>query len=152
MQNFGHLIERKGLYSGEGINHEGQKFRGTLSLEPIIGGKGIELRFKAQGEKGEAYHEEQSLIAPTFSRGISLFVISNNHPALAEHTLNREEPLKSGDGKRLIFGLGDPKDAKTFREEIAVDLFTNGDLAYTYCWGMPGGEFTERSGVRMKRI
>jgi hypothetical protein len=34
--------------------------------------------------------------------------------------------------------------------EIAIDLHPGGDLGYRFAWGLPGGEFAPRSGVRMR--
>lgn len=50
-----------------------------------------------------------------------------------------------------VFGFNQPNDTNAFREEVAVDIWSNGEMSYTYSWGMPGGEFKERSGVRMTR-
>lgn len=38
-----------------------------------------------------------------------------------------------------------------FREEIHLELCTDGRIGYHYYWGMPGGEFAYRSGLMMKR-
>ncbi len=54
--------------------------------------------------------------------------------------------------RTFTFGFNTPSDRSTFREEITLDLWPNQELSYTYSWGMPGGEFKERSGVRMASI
>lgn len=148
---FWELLDRQGQFIGEGTNHENQAFTGTLSLEPILGKKGIAVRFRAEGKDGSVYHEEQSVMGPTLSENLALWVISNNHPAVVQHDFQRVESLSGGEGKTLIFGIGRPEQQAAFREDIAVDLYSNGDVGYRYFWGMPGGEFKERSGVRMMR-
>jgi hypothetical protein len=37
------------------------------------------------------------------------------------------------------------EDRNTFREEILIEL-TDQAIRYVYFWGMPGGDFAERSG------
>src|SRR4051812_39459813 len=63
------LLERfLGNYQGEGINHEGQRFQARLSLESILGGKAISLRFTAEDPVAATpLHQEQSVIAPDAS-------------------------------------------------------------------------------------
>jgi hypothetical protein len=152
LMNLADLIGRKGQFTGHGVNHEGQTFRGTLILAPILSSKGVSISFRAEGKDGTVYHEEQSVIGPTMNESLGLWVISNNHPAVIQHELSRVETLRDERGKTLIFGIGAPEARNTFREEIAMDLHENGDIGYRYFWGMPGGEFKERSGVRMIRF
>lgn len=49
----------------------------------------------------------------------------------------------------LSFRIGDLNSTNTFHEVVSIDLWPNGDISYKYSWGLPGGEFKERSGVRM---
>lgn len=144
------LAKLQGEYRGTGINHERREFTGLFGLAPIVGGRGLSLEFRATGADGTVFHDEHSFIGPTFAGSTALWVISNNHPAVIQHDLRRVEPLPTG-GSTLVFGINDPLDKKSFREEIALDLHSNGDLGYRYSWGMPGGEFAERSGLRMVR-
>lgn len=144
------LIKLQGEYRGTGINHERREFTGFFRLAPIVGGRGLSLEFRATGSDGTVFHDEHSFIGPTFSESPALWVISNNHPAVIQHDLRRVEPLAAG-GSTIVFGINDPQDKKTFREEISLDLYSNGDVGYRYFWGMPGGEFAERSGLRMVR-
>src|SRR3989344_2177294 len=118
------LASRSGTYTGEGINHENQKFR-------------------AVGEAGTVYHEEHSLLGPSPDGSPSLWVMSTNHPLVFEHrfagvTANTNTDL-------LAFQLGDPKDKNFFRETIELELWKNGDLSYRYHWGMPGESCEPRS-------
>jgi hypothetical protein len=137
-----------GHYEGEGLNHEGQPFVGKFSLRPILNGRGFAIRFSATGKDGTLYHEEESTIAPSIAETVTLWNFHSNAPGLLAHEL-RTAPTKNGAERSFVFGFNEPSNTQTFREEVAIDTWGNGDISYTYSWGMPGGEFTERSGVRM---
>lgn len=143
------LYVRKGEYEGQGINHEGQPFVGRLSLGPVVHDKGISLTFTATGRDGTVYHQEQSLIALNAAEKLCLWNLNTNVPGLLEHSYRREE--KPDGGLSHVFGFGDPEAKNSFREEIGIDLWENGEISYRYLWGMPGGDFEPRSAVRMKR-
>jgi hypothetical protein len=142
------LKECCGDYRGTGLNHEQQKFDATFTLEPLIGGKGFAIRFKATSEKGVVYHEEHSVIAQTIDGTLGLWNLNSNVPALLAHSFRRAEKSNEG-GQHWVFGIGTPNDRESFREEITLELFPDGDVGYRYAWGMPGGDFGPRSGVRM---
>jgi len=149
-ETFEALKKASGTYEGEGINHEGQSFRGKFSLKPILGGRGFAINFSATGKDGTVYHQEESTVAPAMSEKLTLWNFNTNMPCILAHELRSTESRKNS-AHRLVFGFNQASDAKAFREEIAIDIWDNGDLSYTYSWGMPGGEFKERSGVRMTR-
>ena len=69
---------------------------------------------------------------------------------MLEHRFATEE--NGGEKTTLVFRYGDLEKRSTFREEVRIDLFEGGDLGYRYAWGMPEGEFRDRSRVRMRRI
>ena len=70
--------------------------------------------------------------------------LNNNSPGMAELELRTTD-----DG--IVFGIGDGNDGNTFREEIKIEL-DNDRIGYHYSWGMPGGEFAYRSGLKMNRV
>ena len=133
--------------SGTGINHEGKEFEGTLQIQPAAGGKGLKLSFKAVGSDGTVFHDESSLIGPGFDGKPCLFVLSNNHPGVIPHGLKRED--STSELSTFIFGFGDVTDRTSFREEIALLIGADGSVEYKYSWGLPGGEYQERSGAKM---
>jgi len=139
-----------GEYSGEGVNHEKQPFRGRLALQPLLGGAGIQLSFRAIGEDGCNFHEEITTIAPDLEGEIGLYNLNTNMPGLVRHRLTQESTSPEGI-ERAIFAFGDRTDAQNFREEITIELHPNGGLGYRYAWGMPGGDFADRSGLVMRR-
>lgn len=137
------LVSLKGKYSGEGINHEGQKFVGSFQITKSFEA-GLAFTFEAKGLDGEIYHSESSVLGKNMQGGLSLFVLSANHPGVFER------PLKRQDGSLFVFGFGKIEDRNSFREEILLDLRQD-HLRYTYFWGLPGGDFAERSGCLMKK-
>lgn len=144
----GLLQQIQGSYKGSGVNHEGQKFESRFAISSILDGVGAYLTFAATGSKGEAYHTEHSLIGKDFQGNISLFVLSNNHPGLTPHPLKKIEETSQGT-KKIIFGFGNVDEGNTFREEIILEIYPDNKIDYRYFWGLPKGEFAERSGATM---
>lgn len=139
-----------GFYEGHGINHEGQPFLGRFALSPVLGGRGFTLRFSAYGKDGTLYHQEESTIAPSISEKLFLWNFNTNTPGLVPHEL-RSYAVKEGGRCSLVFGYNDSADSNTFREEVVLEVWPEGDISYVYFWGLPGGEFKERSGLRMAK-
>jgi hypothetical protein len=135
---------------GAGINHEGQEFTGTLRATTVFNGAGASLHFKATGREGEVFHEEASLIGPDHEGKPSLFVLSTNHPFVMPHQLKHQ--ARDLDGERFVFSAGDMTNKAIFREEITLKIFQDGSVEYSYAWGMPGGEFAERSTAKMAPV
>ena len=147
MSSYSELYSLNRSCAGTGVNHEKQNFNGTIHFSPVTGGKGTHLHFKAVGSDGAVFHEESSLLGTGFDGKPCLFVLSNNHPGVTPHTLKKSEVTEQG--QFFVFGFGNTADEKSFREEIALTLFNDGAVEYKYFWGMPGGEFAERSGAKM---
>lgn len=145
-----HLFSRSGVYEGHGINHDNQKFHGVLTLVPQFEGKGLSIDFCATGEDGAIYHKEHSILGITPAETLSLWILSNNHPGVMEHQYFSDKAIQGVD-HTLSFRMGDLNNTNSFREVVSIDLWPNGDVSYKYSWGLPGGEFKERSGVRMSR-
>ena len=137
-----------GNYTGQGINHDNQKFTGELIVESIVGRRGALLTFTATGEDGTVYHEEKSTISPSMDEKILMWNFNSNVPGLVPHELKKSEAIENG--SKFIFGFNDKSNENAFREEIALELYNNGDIGYHYSWGLPHGEFKERSGLVMK--
>ncbi|MEI7682636.1 MAG: hypothetical protein WCK07_24815, partial [Betaproteobacteria bacterium] len=59
--------------------------------------------------------------------------------------------IRSEDGGvSVVFASGSREDRGVFREEITIQLKPSGSLVYGHSWGMPGGEFAERSGCEFR--
>ena len=75
-------------------------------------------------------------------------MLGSNQPGVLEHSYF-ESQSNPGAERTLCFRHGSQHETNSFRETISIDLWKNGDLSYNYAWGIPGGEFQERSSVRM---
>jgi hypothetical protein len=136
-----------GTFRGEGINHEKQSFHGELTLSRGI--TCFNLHFKATGLDSTVYHEEQTTIALNAQEKLSLWSVNTNNPCMLEHPLRS---MGESDGSTwIVFGFGNVHDTHTFREEIKLELLADFKLGYHYAWGLPGGNFEQRSGLRMAR-
>lgn len=144
------LLERRGLYIGEGKNHEDEPFRGHFLLAPILGGRGVDIRFTAEGKDGTLYHSERTLIAPLPDGTLGLFCLTTNTTGLLQH---REVACEAPEGsaRSLCFQHGELEDRAIFREQVTLDLFENGDIGYRFAWGLPEGDFAPRSAARLIR-
>lgn len=142
------LFALTGNFRGEGINHEKQKFLADFEARPDPNGHGVAFSFRAQGECGTVFHSETSIIGNALDGRPALWVLSSNLPRVLEHKLRLITEVPGG--VRATFGFGDPHDRASFREEIRIE-FQYDQLQYSYAWGMPGGEFAERSGCRLIR-
>jgi hypothetical protein len=140
------LSKLTGLYIGEGLNHEGQKFEAVFNISNTHP-SGLAFFYEARGNNGTVFHSENSLVGKSLSQNLSLWVLSSNHPAIIEHPLKKQETTDAG--QKFIFGFGNVEDRNSFREEIHLEVLENG-LRYTYHWGMPNQEFAERSGCFLK--
>lgn len=144
------LASRSGKYIGRGINHEGQAFTGSFALNALLGGTGIHLTFKASGDDGTIFHEESTTIANDLTGEIGLYNLNTNIPGLVIHKLIQQTSTPEG-MEKAVFAFGDRANAKAFREEITFELHPDGSIGYKYAWGMPSGEFADRSSVVMQK-
>ncbi len=143
------ILAATGNYTGEGINHDNQRFNAQFSIEPLLGGIAACLRFKATGHDGLIYHEEISTIATATDGKLSLYNLNSNLPGMTAHVFTKRQ-AELGAKEGFVFNHNDIDDRSVFREEICLSLYSNADLGYRYSWGMPGGEFGFRSSVRLK--
>lgn len=141
------LSKLTGEFTGTGINHEGQNFTAIFKVTNNQA-NGIAFFYEARGLDGTVFHSENSIVGKSLSQNLSLWVLSSNHPAVFEHQLKKQESTDAG--QKYIFGFGNIEDRNIFREEIHLELQENG-LRYTYFWGMPDGDFAERSGCFLKQ-
>jgi hypothetical protein len=145
------LVSRAGSYLGDGKNHEGQPFKGSLEISNLLSGRGVLFVFRATGLDGTFFHEEFSTIAPSMGGELMLFNLNTNAPGMVAHRLARSVNSRE-EIALMVFLHGDLSNGHTFREEITIELHSNGSIGYKYAWGMPGGEFADRSSVVMKKI
>jgi len=139
-----------GKFLGNGINHENESFLGELEIKPMINAKGLMISFCATGKDETIFHQEETIIAPTETENIALWTLNSNVPYFYKHDYVFSEPVE-GATATFKFYHNKPEDLQSFREEIAIDLWPDGNISYRYSWGMPGGDYKERSGLRLAR-
>lgn len=144
------LSKVTGKFRGTGTNHSKENFVGTFELNEVVQGKGFRLKFVAAGSDGTVFHEEESMIAPSLEEKWTLWNLNSNMPGLVAHELKTAEQVN--EGIRLEFAFGSVANRDSFREVISLTLRTDGTIHYLYSWGIPGGDFAERSGVTMSRL
>lgn len=151
MKTLEFLKNFQGTYQGESVNHEGQPFHGLFQLTPLIHGKGYQIQFTATSldSQKKLFHDEVSILAPGIQGGFSLFNLNSNIPFLCEHRLVSTD--QTAQSTLIKFRFGNIEDKISFREEILLEL-TADSARYEYSWGLPGGDFAPRSGVRMKKV
>lgn len=151
IEQIGELRRFVGHFSGIGTNHENEKFVGQFDLSEIFDGKGFQIKFSANadGNPKSIFHSEFSTIAPSLNGSISLFNFNTNTPFLAEHQLVASN--FTAKQREFIFRFGNVENKNSFREEIRLELMNDNRVGYHYSWGMPGGDFSYRSGVVMEK-
>ena len=130
-------------YRGRGVNHEGESFVGTLKLQPVVGGQGLILHYEAKVDGDEVVHTESTLWAPDMDGTATLWPVMSELPGVLPHKAIRQGETEA------TFASGPREDRTVFREEISISLVQDGSVTYTHAWGLPGGEFKDRSSCRM---
>lgn len=136
-----------GEYQGTGQAHDGQTFEGHFTLSTLPVGHNLSLSFVARGPKGDIFHQEVSWLAPDLEGSLVLWTQSNNVPSVVPHRFI--EHRQEGEVQSLFFRFGEIEQSDQFREEIRLELHPQNRIAYHYSWGLPGGDFCERSGLLM---
>ena len=126
-------------YKGNGINHEGENFFGTLRVQTLLDGQGVLLHYEARLAGNEVVHSECTLLAPNMSGTLSLWPLMSELPGVLPHVAIREEE------RSATFSTGSRDARDEFREEIEIGIEGDGSLSYAHAWGMPGGNFEDRS-------
>ncbi len=159
------LVNSAGFYTGFGVNHEDKQFRGLLEITPVVNNRGVNVKYRAVGTMGDEfekdinlfskdtilYNEEHTLIAYNNHNKLCLWTLNNNAPTVCLFKLRRFRRIP-GNKTIMIFGFGDRGDDKIFREEISMEIWDAGNIAYNYFWGEPGGLFLSRSTVIMRKL
>ena len=130
-------------YKGVGVYHEGESFVGTLRVQPLVSGQGVLLHYEARVGEDEVVHAESTLVAPDMSGTLTLWPVMSELPGVLPH-----KAILQGEN-RAVFASGPKEDESAFREEISIALGEDGSLTYAHAWGMPGGEFEDRSSCRL---
>jgi hypothetical protein len=144
------LLEHAGRYRGTGVGAEGEPITGDLSLLPVVGAAGLLLRFTAHRRDGVLTHEEHTLIGPTPTGRLGLWILSAPTDAVRAHVLRRRRGR--GEQRAFLFASGRSRNGVGFREEISLALDGRSQLTYTQRWGMPGRSLCDRARVALSRV
>lgn len=144
------LASRAGAFRGNGVNHAGQPFVGTLQVAPVMAGRAVTLHYTATGLDGQALHEEFALLALADDQRLCLWPVMTELPFVMPH-----RAIGAGDAavdcQRAVFATG-PRDAmSSFREEISIECLADGGISYAHAWGMPGEALAHRSRCALQR-
>lgn len=130
-------------FQGEGINHEGERFMGQVRVQPLVDGTALLLSYVARLQDGSLVHEEATLVGRQNDGTLCLWPVMSELPAVYPHP---QKSVSSGEqAETVVFAFGDRDERDRFREEISISISRSGALTYAHAWGLPGGEFADRS-------
>lgn len=135
-----------GSYIGTGVNHEGQNFAASFSLNRLYSGFEISYVASSVDGKNTLFHSEKSIITNNHNGKLALFNFNSNTPFMVEHEL-----VEGSDHHCMVFRYGQLEDTSSFREEIYFYLLGH-KIRYDYHWALPGGEFKFRSGLELTKV
>ncbi len=141
---------KAGRYTGKGLNDGYQKFTGELILTSVVNNYGVLIGYKATGKNRTVYNEEHTLISLNNQNKLCLWTLNSNFHTTITFDFKSHKRFP-GRKDIIIFGYGDTENTSNFREEIAIELFDNGELGYNYFWGLPDGTFVKHSSITMKK-
>lgn len=144
------LVAQAGEYVGNGVNHEKEPFVGTLRVEPLVNGSAALLHYSAVGLDGSPLHSEATLLANAPS-GLCLWPVMQELPFVLPHAALDRAPSVPPGAVACAFASGPRERSAEFREELTIVLQADGVLVYAHAWGLPGGEFSERSSCAMRK-
>lgn len=144
------ILAAAGKYAGTGVNHAAESFTGNLELRALEGGSAALLRYVATRSDGKHLHAETTLIACDALRELCLWPAMEELPNLLVHRLLSRDDTPAG-ATRFVFSSGPRDDRTSFREEIGLEIQSGrGLVVYRHSWGLPKGEFDERSWCRFE--
>jgi hypothetical protein len=146
------LVARAGVFTGEGVNHEGEDFAGRLEVIAVMGGRAVTMHYTAVGLDGQHLHEEFTLLAPGDDGRLCLWPVMEELPVVMVHraVCALGNPSDDDSGVREVFATVARDAVDAFREEISIECMSDGIIVYAHAWGMPGGEFGPRSRCELR--
>jgi len=144
------LISGPHKFTGSGVNHEGENFTATLLLQPLVAGSALMFHYVAtRALDGVQVHSEATLLGSSADGSLCLWPVMVELPFVLPHVQKAITTSADG-GVSVVFASGPRDDMSVFREEISIQLKPSGSLVYAHSWGMPGGDFAERSGCEFR--
>jgi hypothetical protein len=142
------LLSNSRGFVGQGVNHEGEAFRGVLEVQPLVNNSALMLHYTATRTDGMHLHKEAMLLASDTEGKLCLWPVMEELPFVLPHI--EVSNTRDSDGTLVVvFSSGPRQDVEAFREEITIEIGPTGGLRYAHSWGMPGGEFAQRSSCDM---
>jgi hypothetical protein len=114
-------------------------------VQPLVGGAAAMLHYTATRDDGTRVHAESTLLARASDGSLCLWPVMDELPYVLPHTLVSAASDDAAGEIVHVFATGARGDTAVFREEITVRLVRGGRLLYAHAWGLPGGEFADRS-------
>jgi hypothetical protein len=145
---FNQFRSRSGHYEGEGMDSEGAQLASLLTIDAMQGGNGIAVTLMATRSDGSIYHDERALIVAGASNYVTL---TNTFPNIHELALRSTKALDDG-GVSCMFRRGDVKRKSSLPIELAIELWGNGDVGFSYTWGLAGQPYRVQLAARMQRV
>jgi len=142
------LVSGPKAFRGEGVNEEKEAFVGELSVTSLEGGRAVLLGYVATLTSGTVVHTESSLIGAAPNGRLCLWPVMSEVPVVIPHPEVLSETGSEAEFK-VVFGSGPRDEVTSFREEITIQVNSDRSLVYAHAWGLPGGEFEDRSSCRM---
>ncbi|MES2964670.1 MAG: hypothetical protein V4760_12330 [Bdellovibrionota bacterium] len=147
-----HLVSISGRYSGEGRTTDGFAFEGDFEIASKVRDSLIEISFRA-ADRDSSFHEESSWIATDLlTSRPALWTVSTNTPGVLRHDLVEDSILDDTGARKIVFRLGDFADTRRFRQEISLEIASDGTLTYQYAWGVPHEEMKPRVRANLKPL
>lgn len=135
-------------FHGEGVNEQQEIFVGDLAVQVLQGGRAGLLSYTATLTTGTVVHSESALLGIGPNGKLCLWPVMSEIPVVLPHTEVLTGPGSIGEVK-ATFGSGPRNDCSSFREEITLQIGSDGSLVYAHAWGLPGSTFEDRSSCRM---
>lgn len=125
------------LYQGEGVNHEGEAFKGTFEVEPISETSSYRYTYTAIRTDGVKVHEESGLISTDEAGRKVLVVLMDELPCLSTYHQVDEGP------ERIVFAYQGKGNVEGFNGELVFEPQEAG-FKLLHRWAM-GTEPTDKS-------
>ena len=130
------LDDLAGRWEGDGTTSEDSPFHGTLDLEPLAGGRGLAVEFKAIARDGAVLFRHRGILA-------------GDRLAFLDDAIGELKILDRRDDN--VFGSGEPGSAESYRLEVSFHVASEGEMDLTITSGLPGQPFTPRVRAHLTR-
>jgi hypothetical protein len=144
-------------WRGLGRNHEDEEFTGRLELQPLVEERGVLLRYRAlRLPDGRLVHEEATLLARDAEGQLCLWPVMSELPGIWCHRIvlpaggTMRPPTRGAAGR----SASPPARATTPRASARRSgwCWIRRANCTAHAWGLPGGDFAERSACAMRAL